>query len=221
MISLFSGIGGFEYAAEQVGFENVLSCEIDPFCSEFLKKRFGGIVHDDVCTLSKVLYDVECDIICGGFPCQDLSNAKQDVKAEGIGGARSGLVHEMLRIIEEYRPKYVISENVSNLLKINKGKDFGIILCELSRMGYDAEWRVVYASDFGAPHKRARCYLVAYPSGFGLEEGESFIPVLREEAYQKRREFTGAVVQAGGRGIVNPRFYAWMMGYPDHWLESI
>jgi len=203
LISLFSGIGGFELAAEWMGWDNIVSCEINPFCRKVLKHHFpNSYHHDDVNTLTPQLINEKLNaktggnwrsddiVLTGGFPCQDISNSKQwNGRAEGISGSRSGLVNEMLRLISEVKPKFIVSENVSNLLKINNGKDFSFILKSISRMGYNAEWRIIHASEEGAPHKRARVYLVAYPNGIRLHEGESFFSYVGQKVKPIKWEF--------------------------------
>ena len=104
----------------------------------------------------------QIDVLCGGFPCQDLSVAG---KGAGIDGARSGLWSEYARLIGELRPRYVIVENVPALL----GRGLGRVLGDLSALGYDAEWDCLPASAFGAPHRRDRIWIVAYPGSEGLE----------------------------------------------------
>jgi DNA (cytosine-5)-methyltransferase 1 len=103
------------------------------------------------------------DVLCGGFPCQDLSVAG---KGAGLAGARSGLWSEYARLIGELRPRYVLVENVSALL----ARGLGAVLGELAALGYDAEWDCLPASAFGAPHQRDRLWLVAYPGGDGVRQ---------------------------------------------------
>jgi DNA (cytosine-5)-methyltransferase 1 len=197
--SLFSGIGGFDYAAQLMGWENVFHCEIDNWSREKINTKWPkAISFGDITEVDFTPYNGQIDVLTGGFPCQDISTAKQDTKPLGINGKRSGLIHHMLRAIAEVRPVWVVAENVSNLLKINNGRDFGIILNELAGMGYNAEWRVLYASDVGAPHKRARCYLVAYPNSIRTKPGESILSNVREEIRPKPRRFIGTTIQAWG-----------------------
>jgi DNA (cytosine-5)-methyltransferase 1 len=194
--SLFSGIGGFDLAAEWMGWENVFHCEWNEFGQKVLNyywpkaESFGDITKTD---FTKFYGTV--DIISGGFPCQDASNANQsDSRNSGSRGTRTGLVFEMLRTIREIRPKYVVAENVANILKINGGKDFGSILTELASMGYNAEWRVCYASEQGASHKRSRCYMVIYPDSIRLQKGETFIPHVQKKIDPYSWNFAGVTV---------------------------
>ena len=152
--SLFSGIGGFELGAEWAGIETLWNCEIEPFQRSVLKRHFPNTIqYEDIKRLSNPGY---VDIVSGGFPCQDISVAG---KREGINGRRSGLWGEMFRIVREVRPKYVIVENSPALVVSGLER----VLCDLSQIGYDAEWQCISNIAFGYPHKRERLYLIAYP----------------------------------------------------------
>ena len=137
-------------------------CEIDPFCQRVLARHWPGVpIHDDIRTLSGA--DVgSIDVICGGFPCQDISSAG---KGAGIHGERSSLWFEYARLIGEIRPRYVIVENVAALLA--RGLD--AVLGELAALGYDAEWHCIPASAVGARHRRDRIWVVAYPDRGGCQ----------------------------------------------------
>lgn len=156
VLDLFSGIGGFSLGLERTrGFKTIGFCEIDPYCRAVLAKHWPGIpCHDDIRTLT--VEPGHADVLCGGFPCQDISIAG---KGAGLAGERSGLWREYHRLIRMVHPRYVIIENVSALL--NRG--MGDILGELSQIGYDAEWHCIQASYVGLPHIRDRIWIVAYP----------------------------------------------------------
>lgn len=158
--SLFSGIGGFELGAEMAGIDTLWNCEIEKFQGEILKSRFPHAERfTDITKATGLRY---VDIISGGFPCQDISVAG---KREGIKGKRSGLWSEMYRIIWEVRPKYVVVEN-SPALTISGLEQ---VLCDLSKIGYNAEWQCISNYAFGYPHKRERLYLIAYSDKIGLQ----------------------------------------------------
>ena len=161
MLDTFAGIGGFSYAATKLvgGYRTTQFIEIDPFCQKILKKHFPFTpIHDDIRTFTAI--PGQYDVICGGFPCQDISVAGG---REGITEkSRSGLFYELMRVIRLVRPKFVIMENVAAIL--NNGLD--IVLGELSEAGYDAEWSIISASSLGACHRRSRWWLVAYPNSF-------------------------------------------------------
>jgi DNA (cytosine-5)-methyltransferase 1 len=161
MLDTFAGIGGFSYAATKLvgGYRTTQFIEIDPFCQKILKKHFPFTpIHDDIRTFTAI--PGQYDVICGGFPCQDLSVAGR--RAGITKESRSGLFYELMRVIRLVRPKFVIMENVAAIL--NNGLD--IVLGELSEAGYDAEWSIISASSLGACHRRSRWWLVAYPNSF-------------------------------------------------------
>ena len=155
--SLFSGVGLCDLGLEWAGMGHAFFCEVDPFCRSVLRRHWPGIpIYEDVRELRGV--DLPpVDVLCGGFPCQDVSLAG---KRKGIAkGTRSGLWHEYARLIEEIRPGYVIVENVPGLLAAG----VEAVLQDLAEIGYDAEWEVLPAAAVGAPHRRERVFLVAYP----------------------------------------------------------
>jgi len=156
VLDLFSGIGGFSLGLEMAGMETIAFCEIDKKCQYVLNKHWPDIhIYDDI----KKLTGIKADVICGGFPCQDVSIAG---KQRGIdSGTRSGLWFEYKRLINEVKPKYAIIENVANL----RSKGLATVLKDLWSIGYDAEWHIIPASAIGAPHKRERIWIIAYPSG--------------------------------------------------------
>ena len=166
-MDLFSGIGGFSLGLKRAGgFRTVAYCEIDPYCQQVLQARMHDVSLDSapICTDVRALdggpWRGAVEVICGGFPCQDVSSAG---KGAGLEGERSGLWSELHRVIREVRPSYVIVENVSALLF----RGLGRVLGELAEIGYDAEWDVIPACAVGANHIRERVWIVAYPNGEG------------------------------------------------------
>ena len=167
ILDTFSGIGGFSYAAERLvgGFETTQFVENNSYCQKILKKHWPNVpIHDDIKTYTAKSF--QFDVLCGGFPCQDLSvgGQRQGITPE----TRSGLFFELVRLIRLVRPRYVLLENVAALL--NFGMD--IVLRELSEAGYDAEWSVISAEQRGACHKRERIWIIAYPKHNGLSTAE-------------------------------------------------
>ena len=176
--SVFSGIGGIELGLERCGMKTFWQVEKDPYCRAVLRKHWPNTEQfDDICTAgSHNLAPV--DVICGGFPCQDISLAG---KGAGLDGGRSGLWFEYVRIVRELRPRFVLVENVSALL--TRGLDR--VLGSLAEIGYDAEWDCIPASYVGAPHRRDRIWIVAYPGSKGRwEDGRS--PSRDEGSYEGR-----------------------------------
>jgi DNA (cytosine-5)-methyltransferase 1 len=216
--SLFSGIGGLELGLEWAGLGRVTwQVEKDEYCRQILAKHWPDAVrHEDVRTvgahnLSRV------DVLCGGFPCQDISVAG---KGAGLSGSRSGLWSEYARIIRELRPSLVVIENVAAL--VVRGLDR--VLCDLAASGYDAIWFPLRASDVGAPHLRERLFIVAYPHCLrelqpqrGIEEigrrisdsGETLGDADGQRSFDEQLCATQPAEEAlqrrGGRGRSKPR----------------
>lgn len=166
VLDLFSGIGGFSLGLERTGgFETVAFCEIEEFPRRVLAKHWPEVpcYHDvrDLTAARLAADGIAVDVICGGFPCQDISLAG---KGAGLDGERSGLWSEYARLIGELRPTLVFVENVAALLA--RGLDR--VLGDLAAVGYDAWWEVVPASDIGALHRRERLWLQAYPNTNGV-----------------------------------------------------
>ena len=154
VLDLFSGIGGFSLGLERAGMRTVQFVEIDPFCRAVLAQHWPDVpCHDDIRTFHAPAGFA--DVICGGFPCQDISLAGAGA---GLAGERSGLWSEYARLIGEARPRYVIVENVSALLS----RGLGDVLGDLAALGDDEEWHGIPASAVGAPHRRDRIWIVAY-----------------------------------------------------------
>lgn len=163
--SLFSGIGGLDLAAHWVGFETVWFVEKEPFCQKVLAKHWPNVpIYDDVFNVS---YPPSVDLIVGGFPCQPFS----------VAGTRKGadderyLLPEMLRIIREVKPYAVLFENVPGFTSLTDGAEFKFLLGALAKMGFDAQWGHLRASDVGAPHQRERWFCVAYTKQYGNGNG--------------------------------------------------
>lgn len=157
--SLFTGIGGLDLGLEATGrFHIAWQVEINDYCTHILARHWPTTPrYRDVRTVGKHNLS-PVDVLCGGFPCQNISLSKT-TGIVGIDGPESGLWGEFARLICELRPCYVIVENVSALL----GRGMGRVLGDLAACGYDAEWTVLQAAAFGAPHLRGRLFIVAYP----------------------------------------------------------
>jgi DNA (cytosine-5)-methyltransferase 1 len=171
MIDTFSGIGGFSLAARWLGgIETVAFVEREPFCQRILAKHWPSVpIHDDICTFNPE--PGSADIVCGGFPCQDISQAG---KGAGLAGSRSGLFYELLRVVRLVGPRYVVLENVAAITY--RGMDD--VLGTLAEAGYDAEWACIPAAAVGACHQRDRWWCVAYSQdmlshgGPGQQQGQ-------------------------------------------------
>ena len=227
-LDLFSGIGGFALGAYWAGwrFDRHYFSEIDPWCCRLYQKRFpdavplGDIREIDGTALvadsghGSRQESTECDepndtrssrgfgngnpcawILTGGFPCQDISVAG---KGAGIEGLRSGLWFEYARLIGEIRPRYAIMENVGALTR--RGLDR--VLGSLAEIGYDAQWSDIRASDLGAPHRRERIWIVAYPESGGLE---GLWSDAGEPSQSELRDGSSSVPVSGGIGETERR----------------
>lgn len=157
--SMFSGIGGFDLGFKRAGFRIAWCIEFDKAAQAVLRKRFphakiyGDIREVDALELERV------DVICGGFPCQDLSVAGKRV---GLSGSRSGLFHDAIRIVRAIKPAIVLLENVPGLLSSNQGHDFATVIRELGEGWPCAEvaWRVLDSQYFGVAQRRRRVFIV-------------------------------------------------------------
>jgi DNA (cytosine-5)-methyltransferase 1 len=154
--SLFSGIGGFDLGFEQAGMQCAWQCEIDKRARSVLATHWPGVpCYEDVKNVKRDNV-AAVDLICGGFPCQDVSIAG---KREGLAGERSGLWFEFHRIIGELRPQWVVIENVPGLLSSHRGSDFAVILRGLVEFGYGVTWRILDAQYFGVAQRRRRVFI--------------------------------------------------------------
>jgi len=156
--SLFSGIGGFDLAAEWMGWENVFHCEYDPFCQKVLNHHFpNSKLYEDIKTFDASDYFGRIDLLSGGFPCQPFSAA----------GLRKGteddrhLWPQMLRIIREVSPRYVVGENVRGLINWSGGLVFEQVCADLENEGYEVTPYLLPAAGKNAPHRRDRIWFVA------------------------------------------------------------
>jgi DNA (cytosine-5)-methyltransferase 1 len=193
--SLFSGIGGFDLAAREVGWNNVFQCEIDPFCQSVLKYYFPKtVLYEDIKRTDFTSWKGKIDVLTGGFPCQPFSVAGQRKGADD----NRYLWPEMLRVIRETRPLWVIGENVAGITNmVQPGSETDVetksdqdeenyketileqeyiintICDDIEREGYSAQPIIIPACGVGAPHRRDRVWFIAHSNGSrGLQFGE-------------------------------------------------
>lgn len=164
--SLFSGIGGFDLAAEWLGWDNVFNCEIDEFCTRVLNYHFPNATHyGDITSTDFTIHRGEIDILTGGFPCQPFS----------LAGARRGteddrfLWPQMYRAICEIFPRWVVAENVRGILTQQGGVVFERVCSDLENAGYECQAFLIPACSVGAPHRRERVWFVAHRADAGFE----------------------------------------------------
>ena len=159
-LALFAGAGGGVLGGHLLGWRTICAVERDAYASQLLAQRqTDGLlplfpIWSDVCSFDGRPWRGFVDVVSGGFPCQDISTAGNGL---GIAGARSGLWQEMARIINEVQPRYVELENSPLLV----GRGLAMVLGDLAEMGYDAQWGIIGAADFSAPHQRDRIWLIA------------------------------------------------------------
>jgi DNA (cytosine-5)-methyltransferase 1 len=165
-LHLFAGAGGGILGSILLGHTCVCAVEIEPYCRKvlFQRQRDGILpkfpIWDDVRTFDGKPWQGLVDVVCGGFPCQDISVASST--KSGLDGGRSGLWSEMGRIIREINPRAVWVENSAALVV----RGLGTVLYDLATMGYDGRWGVFSAGDVGARHERERLFILAYRDGF-------------------------------------------------------
>lgn len=170
VLSLFSGGGLGDYGLTLAGMEIVGQVEIDEYCQKILKLRWPDVPKWKDIREVKIEELPECEIVAGGFPCQDISVA--NTSGKGLDGDRSGLWYEFYRILSGLRPKYALIENSSNLVV----RGLGRLLSDLNEIGYDCEWNCIPASYIGANHGRDRIWILAYPKCVGRTKR----PIIRE-----------------------------------------
>jgi DNA (cytosine-5)-methyltransferase 1 len=168
--SLFSGIGGFDLAAEWMGWENVFHCEWNPFGQRVLKHYWPNAeLFTDITKSNFTKYANTIDVLTGGFPCQPYSSAG---KRLGKDDTRH-LWPEMCRAIREIAPRYVVGENVRGLTNWNGGMVFDEVCSDLEALGYSVAPYIIPASAVNAPHQRERVWFVAYRDGNGFNQCQS------------------------------------------------
>lgn len=161
VMSLFSGVGGFELGLPK-HYEVIGHSEIDKYASDVLRYNYPNIKNYG--DITKINWDTvpDFDLLVGGSPCQDLSVAG---KRAGIDGQRSGLFRNYCDALCKKKPAYFIWENVKGVMSSNQGRDFAIILTEMAEAGYSLTWQVLNAKDFGVPQNRERVFIVGTRDG--------------------------------------------------------
>lgn len=194
--SLFSGIGGFDLAAEWMGWENIFHCEISEFPRQILKYHFpNSICYEDIKKTDFTKHRGEIDIISGGFPCQPYSNAG---KRRGKDDDRH-LWPEMCRVIREIQPRFVVGENVAGLLSWNNGMVFHEIITDLENEGYETQAFLIPACATNAPHRRDRIFFVAYSNG--TEQRDNFRENIGQEGEIWRGKEVDVFRELRGNGV--------------------
>lgn len=217
VLDLFSGIGGFSLGLERTGgFETVAFCENNRYAQFVLNKHWPDVpCFDDVTGLNRKIltfhgiYDV--DVICGGFPCQDISDAGNHVNRAGIYGQRSKLWFEFARLIGQFKPRFVIAENVPAL----RARGLDALLMSLVSIGYDAEWHCIPASSVGAAQKRDRLWIVAYPKLSVANSNGGVHKSFGNQTYQSNKWEWSEIQSRITRAFERSESYRWWHTEPD------
>ena len=205
--SLFAGIGGFDLGFERAGMVCKWQVEIDDYANKVLSKHWPGVHRErDIRECGK--HNLErVDVICGGFPCQDISYAGLGA---GLDGERSGLFFEAVRVVRELRPSVVVLENVAALL--TRGLDR--VLGTMASIGYDAEWHCIPAAAVGAPHIRDRVFVLAYSKNTHVSQVLQKNPELCTQWTKRKFGRTDGLCQGDGRWALEPSVVRVVDGFP-------
>lgn len=177
-LDLFSGIGGFALGLSMAGKFDHTFVEYEPHLQAVLRKNFKqSKIHGDITSFKP---EFSPWVITGGFPCQDISRANTNKNKLGIHGERSGLWKHYLRVIRESSPKYIIIENVYDLL----GSGLGVIMQDLAQSGYDATWAVIDSKYCGVPQRRRRVYILGFRDG--ISRGSDPLKNSKRSTYEVR-----------------------------------
>jgi DNA (cytosine-5)-methyltransferase 1 len=180
--SLFSGIGGFDLAAEWMGWDNLFHCEWNPFGQRVLKHYFpNSISYNDITKTDFSIHNGSVDILTGGFPCQPYSTAgKRLGKAD-----KRHLFPHMLRCIKEVKPRWVVGENVRGLVNWNEGLVFNEVYDDLEREGYEVQSFLIPAAGVNAPHQRYRIWFLAYSNSARSNKQHISSKSIKQETYSR------------------------------------
>jgi DNA (cytosine-5)-methyltransferase 1 len=197
--SLFSGIGGFDLAAEWIGWNNIFHCEWNPFGQRVLAHHFpNSKSYNDITKTDFSIHAGEIDVLTGGFPCQPYSQAG---KRLGKADERH-LFPNMLRCIKEVKPRWVIGENVRGLVNWNEGMVFNEVYDDLEREGYEVQSFLIPAASVNAPHQRQRIWFVAYCNNekrFRQNNNNREWDIEKQKSYDrnKLRNNIGSIIESG------------------------
>lgn len=202
-LDLFSGIGGFSLAARWMGWETVAWVEINEYCQKVLRKNFPEAKgYGDIKEFDRTIYRGSVDIITGGFPCQPFSTAG---KRLGTDDPRH-LWPEMLRIVDEFQPSFVVGENVHGITNWSNGLVFEMVCHDMEAKGYEVAPVILPAASVGAPHRRDRCWFVAYShcnDARRREHGETGCKAtVIESEEEERQRLRSFVKRVGGEGPI-------------------
>ena len=206
LLDLFSGIGGFSYGLEKIGFKTIAFCEIDKYCKLVLQKHWKGVkVYNDVKEITKERLEADGveppEIITGGFPCQPFSVAG---KQKGTSDDRY-LWPEMFRIIKEFKPRWVIGENVKGITNIQDGMVFETVCTDLEGEGYEVRAFNIPAAGVGAPHRRERIWIVAHSNDTRNRTSEYETNKDGQKINERRQEQSQFKSSRYGENVADPK----------------
>lgn len=198
VVSLFAGIGGFDRAFDLADGKVVLQCEYDSFCQSVLRRHWPKVpMANDIRTL--IADEIpDADVWTAGFPCQDVSLARGNHGRSGFNGNHTSLFFKLMDLIEVKQPPVVLLENVVGLLNSHKGRDFALVLRELTTAGYAVSWRVLNARYFGAPQSRSRVFLCAWRGDYRRALSALFEPTLSTKLPSERLGFMTPTAHRSG-----------------------
>lgn len=251
-IDLFAGIGGFHLGLHKAGASCVFACEIDKYARKTYQENIKQINPDLFKKDNLFIKDIreiipkeipDFDILCAGFPCQPFSQAG---KKEGFSDKsnRGNLFFEIMRIVEEKKPKVLFLENVRHLVNHDNGKTFKVIKSEIEKAGYSFHWKIIKASEFGLPQHRPRIYIIAIRNDLNLNfefPNPYELTLTMNDIFKGNcNKKIGYTLRVGGRssGIndrrnwdsylvndkivkINSDFGKKMMGFPDNFSFSV
>jgi DNA (cytosine-5)-methyltransferase 1 len=209
--STFSGIGGFDLGFERAGMACRWQVEIDPKARAILKRHWPNVPQLEDIQHVNQSHVSAVDVLCGGFPCQDVSVAGGRA---GLAGERSGLWFQFNRIIGELKPRWVVIENVPGLFTSNEGRDFTVVLQGLVGWGYGVTWRVLDAQYFGLAQRRERVFIVA-----SLGSGRS-AQVLFEQESSIRHSPAGGREKQATPAVAGSSFKTYSESGFERWVDN-
>ena len=233
-LSLCSGIGGLDLAAEWAGFETVAQCDIDVYASKVLAKNFPGVpnLHDIRTVTNERLAELGIrtpTVISAGFPCQPYSLA-----GKGLGDRDNrDLWGEVARVLGEIHPRWFVGENTPGLFARSNQRYFRRVLDDLAALGYSVGWGIWGACDVGAPHKRERVFMLRFPTPLASdairkmrysEESLRKVGLMRTNGEYKLAgcnlsEFVAVFPNTWVGGKLNPTWVEALMGFPKDWTK--
>lgn len=219
-VELFCGIGGFRIASDRLGLNTIWANDISKEAVKIYADRFGNdcIQHGDIANLIENI--PQHDVLTAGFPCQPFSSAGKKL---GIKDSRGTLFHNIIEIVNKFKPNLFILENVKRLLSMDKGNHFATILSELSNLGYLIEWRLINASDLGLPQNRQRVFIVGYKNSTEVDHTKKVNLVSKNDLSDFLQVKYSDFINTKKWDLISShkkRFPTWGMAHKGHFIAS-